>query len=232
MQTCAIRVVIAGTSQISNTETTCAVPSGDDFPICDDDANGYTETNINSSERRTYVLQLDAEMGIKWSTQFGDKPVNQTYCASSAGNYIFIGGRSQNYGGNTDSYTLWEYDDTSIDDYYRPHIYGQGFDATITRFHLTEPVPMSTDKVKNQNNGQLLIYPNPTLNFIRVKPEKMSTGKARIEIFDAQGKLVLQHNATHSNSEVLLDVRTLASGLYSLHYIAEGQSLTQSFIKE
>jgi hypothetical protein len=227
-------VVIAGTSVISAVQTTCSVPGADNFPICDDGGEGYTESLVDASYFRSFLLQFDEEMGIKWSTPFGNSSRNATYCSSTAGNYIFIGGYSHNgTGSNVNNYTLWEYDGAfNSQDYYRSHIYGASMDATITRFHLTEPVVVNITEEQSSNSSQLLIYPNPTLDFISVSPEKALGLKVQIEIFDALGRLVLQNGATLENNRVLLDVRSLSSGLYTLKYISDGQSLTQSFIKE
>lgn len=227
-------VVIAGTSVISAVQTTCSVPGADNFPICDDGGEGYTESLVDASYFRSFLLQFDEEMGIKWSTPFGNSSRNATYCSSTAGNYIFIGGYSHNgTGSNVNNYTLWEYDGAfNSQDYYRSHIYGASMDATITRFHLTEPVVVNISEEQSSNSSQLLIYPNPTLDFISISPKNLLDLRARIEIFDALGRLVLQNDAMLENNRVLLDVRSLSSGLYTLKYISDGQSLTQSFIKE
>lgn len=65
---------------------------------------------------------------------------------------------------------------------------------------------------KELNENQLQIYPNPTTGFIHINfPENLS--KSLIEVFDIQGKVVLQ---TTLDATMRMDVSKLNSGVYSI----------------
>ncbi len=149
--------------------------------------------------------------------------VNMSYCLTSDGDFIFMGGSSQN------NYTLWDYDAAIDDDYYRTAISGNMTDATITRFHLPSII-LSQDNSQTIE-PEMLIYPNPTSGelYVRIPPaiqEKMS-----IEIVDAQGRLITTNNQIVRNGILEFDTNQLASGVYLLRVITSSKILSQSFMK-
>lgn len=77
--------------------------------------------------------------------------------------------------------------------------------------------------LKNSFDG----YPNPTENIINITNKLSSGENGVLEIFDINGKKVIEKNVTGGNSEISLDVTALGKGVYV--YRLNGQ--TNRFIK-
>lgn len=68
--------------------------------------------------------------------------------------------------------------------------------------------------------SNFLLYPNPALDVLSVQLEDKSTKPAIIQIFDSQGKLVLQQKMQLA-ADLKIDVRSLESGVYLLQIVGE-----------
>lgn len=76
--------------------------------------------------------------------------------------------------------------------------------------------------------NSFIAYPNPTDSIINIT-NKLSNGENGVlEVFDANGKKVMQKNVTGENNEINLDVAELSNGVYI--YKLNGQ--TNRFIKK
>lgn len=71
------------------------------------------------------------------------------------------------------------------------------------------------------------VYPNPTTDIIQIEFE--NTAQRELELFDQNGKLVL--NSTCSNSNTSLDLSALAKGSYMLSVHRDQKTQTIKLIK-
>lgn len=78
------------------------------------------------------------------------------------------------------------------------------------------------------SNNQLFGYPNPTSNRITIINSLKSGENGKLEVFDINGKKVMQKNVSGENGEISLDVTELSNGVYI--YKLNGQ--TNRFIKK
>ncbi len=72
----------------------------------------------------------------------------------------------------------------------------------------------------------LSIYPNPTSKLLHI--EASQTDISRVEIFDLQGKQVMQVSATNLSE---IDVSQLTNGMYFLKVSTSDGELTRKFVK-
>ncbi len=74
---------------------------------------------------------------------------------------------------------------------------------------------------------ELNIYPNPTSNLLHI--EASQTDISKVEIFDVQGKRVMQVSAPNLRE---LDVSQLTNGMYFLKVRTSDGELTRKFVKK
>ncbi len=74
---------------------------------------------------------------------------------------------------------------------------------------------------------ELSIYPNPTSNLLHI--EASQTDISRVEVFDVQGKQVMQVSAANLTK---LDVSQLTNGMYFLKVSTSDGELTKKFVKK
>lgn len=79
----------------------------------------------------------------------------------------------------------------------------------------------------NFEKVELSIYPNPTSNLLHI--ETSQTDISRVEIFDVQGKRVMQVSATNLSE---IDVSQLINGMYFLKVSTSDGELTRKFVKK
>jgi Secretion system C-terminal sorting domain len=80
----------------------------------------------------------------------------------------------------------------------------------------------------NKNSNSLFGFPNPTENKITITNTLENGQNGTLEVFDTNGKKVMQKNVVGENGEINLDVTKLSSGVYI--YKLNGQ--TNRFIKK
>lgn len=66
----------------------------------------------------------------------------------------------------------------------------------------------------NQQNNQLLIYPNPTSNYVNIRISELM-GSEKIKIFNLLGQIVIEKEAHNDNT---LDLTKLSAGTYVVNY--------------
>jgi|GEM_PF-6148515 hypothetical protein len=98
----------------------------------------------------------------------------------------------------------------------------QGWDSSIVISSVTE-----------QNDKEdFVVYPNPANDFINVSMDKEDTYEpTTIEIFNAQGIVLLGHKITLGETLSKIDISILAKGAYFLMAKQNGVSTTIRFIK-
>ncbi len=80
----------------------------------------------------------------------------------------------------------------------------------------------------NKNSSSFYGFPNPTENKITITNNLENGQNGTLEVFDVNGKKVMQKNVIGENGEINLDVTNLSSGVYI--YKLNGQ--TNRFIKK
>ncbi len=93
----------------------------------------------------------------------------------------------------------------------------------LTRFTNDEASPVEEIATSN-----LLVYPNPAQNTLRITCDGKNIRAANIKIFDAMGNLVL---AEVMRSE-MLDVENLSPGIYFIHITEQNKTSVSNFVKE
>lgn len=87
-------------------------------------------------------------------------------------------------------------------------------------------LPTSINEFETIN---LSVYPNPAVDIIRISG-MVNTGQLTIEIYNAQGQLVLSQ--TFDSSDLEIDIRNLKPGLYFVKQISKHQNLGTTFIRK
>jgi hypothetical protein len=75
----------------------------------------------------------------------------------------------------------------------------------------------ATGLAENANANRTIIYPNPATNQFTIYPE--SSGRftiSKIELYDAQGHLLISQQQTTNNKQQTFDISPLKSGIYLL----------------
>jgi hypothetical protein len=94
-----------------------------------------------------------------------------------------------------------------------------------TTINITES-SVTTDITEEADEDQLLVYPNPTSDLLRVEGPQLNA-QHLVRILDTNGRLV--HESTLRNGS--LDVSGLTNGSYVLQLTSEGSVLTRKFTK-
>ncbi len=74
--------------------------------------------------------------------------------------------------------------------------------------------------------GEVAVSPNPTSSFLNIQLPETGIGLLDVQVFDAQGRLVLLGNGPR------LDVQGLAAGMYSLRVVVGERVFVGKFIKQ
>ncbi|MBK9014051.1 MAG: T9SS type A sorting domain-containing protein [Saprospiraceae bacterium] len=73
---------------------------------------------------------------------------------------------------------------------------------------------------------EVVVSPNPAGSFLNIQLPETGTGMLDVQVFDAQGRLVLLAN------EQVLDVQELAAGMYSLKVVVGERIYAGKFVKQ
>lgn len=82
-----------------------------------------------------------------------------------------------------------------------------------------------------ENSDMFKVYPNPTNNNLNIRILNYS-GKLNIQLFDINGRIVLDQNMNDFNIENTVNIQKLQSGIYMLKIEGENLNYTQKVIKE
>ena len=86
--------------------------------------------------------------------------------------------------------------------------------------------------LREQEGGQLSMYPNPTADILYIKlPISSSTEAVKATLWDAQGKLVMQ-TILKPGAENGIVVQHLPAGVYTIHCVINKQPYTMRFLKQ
>lgn len=122
----------------------------------------------------------------------------------------------------------WDFGDGTIVSYLTPsHTYtdsgtyqiqvvGGYMGCTDTVVHIVRAQACATDGI-DLPRLDLSVYPNPASDLIRI--EGLTSGPARITLYDMTGRLVSEQNAV--TPETTVSVEALATGMYLVHVVQE-----------
>jgi hypothetical protein len=74
----------------------------------------------------------------------------------------------------------------------------------------------------------LSIYPNPTPGILHIESSATQESFERIELYNSNGKQVMQVNPTTNSKQNTLDMNALPTGLYTLRMYLSNHSLMTS----
>jgi hypothetical protein len=83
---------------------------------------------------------------------------------------------------------------------------------------------------EHENNSALAIYPNPANDFLTIKTENSKMQLNEIRVFDAQGKMVMNQIVNAGEASVVLDISSLANGIYFVQGIAENEVMNKKVL--
>jgi hypothetical protein len=82
------------------------------------------------------------------------------------------------------------------------------------------------------NNFQFSIFPNPTNQTLNLTFNRLPTGLATLSIMDITGREVYNSRFTIHNSQLSVDVSSLATGMYFINLKTKDTYVTQKFLTE
>jgi hypothetical protein len=83
---------------------------------------------------------------------------------------------------------------------------------------------------KNTSDETIQIYPNPANEFITIKMQDVSKENLKIEVVDVTGKLVQETNVNQAEAEIILNIKTLTTGIYLIKINGANQSFTKRIV--
>jgi WD40 repeat protein len=92
---------------------------------------------------------------------------------------------------------------------------------------------LDINEIETTNNNNLIIYPNPSSDFITINPiENIGSDMASITISNIYGESILELHNQDLSSATKIDVRNLPVGTYFLRIIAGSESISEKILKK
>lgn len=150
-----------------------------------------------------------------------------------------------NQSGLSDSY-LWQFGDGESSSDENPyHVYQKSGEYTITltatnncgdvdsSITISVVVP-STGNVNNLELGQVKLYPSPTRGLVNIELINNFSGRIKIIIRTAEGKLVVEEDLIKNGKmfEKQVNMADLSSGVYTIQMIMDEGSLTRKVTRK
>jgi len=219
------------------------VTSGDDY----EGNNSVSETMNLTSEIATSLVRVrfttdnmpgdnrwditDGAGDVVASTAFGDMTENQTEYEwwvnlGATGCYNFTVYDQLGNGGNIEcDISTFNEDGVNINTIFT--VNNNGNWTALNKGFLVNEVNMY---IGEQEATPIAVYPNPTSGMLTLQGLSALTNQ-RIEIRDAQGKLVFDQERPATGATWVLDLNELNSGLYILTVIDGERRVTQSIVR-
>ncbi len=101
-------------------------------------------------------------------------------------------------------------------------------------YYILNPDGIAETENPNLNKSKILITPNPAINNFAVKYLLPKAGPVSLKIYDITGTLVKSYNNSNmsQNGLVLIDTKTLSSGVYILRFISGETNITRKVVVE
>jgi len=97
------------------------------------------------------------------------------------------------------------------------------------KIFVSQDISISTGIMNNNIESQLMIYPNPTHNIIKVQSSKQLPVK-KIHLYDAEGKLLYEKSANIASTNAI-DLSGFSDHLFILKVDTESQTISKQIIK-
>lgn len=96
----------------------------------------------------------------------------------------------------------------------------------------TGGIPSSITVTKSAS-PEVLVYPNPVADYLSMQINGLTSNDVSFQVFDINGKLVMQHNSKAVGDKHQLQVKQLANGQYFIQgYSSNGENIGKiKFIK-
>ena len=101
--------------------------------------------------------------------------------------------------------------------------------ANFIEVTIQESAACATTSTDELSDEDVKIYPNPAVNNVMLEYRDLSDG-AYINVFDAQGKMVLRQTLTQNSGAANIDVQNLLGGIYMVRVISDNQSITKRIL--
>jgi trimeric autotransporter adhesin len=98
-------------------------------------------------------------------------------------------------------------------------------------YRVREVTGITTTVASVKKNETIIIFPNPATQEINIQFSKIETGLAFLSISDITGREILNSQFKIYNSQFIVDVSSLSSGIYFANILINGQKYTRKFIK-
>lgn len=98
-------------------------------------------------------------------------------------------------------------------------------------FTVPPPGPNCSLKIDYFNADFVSVYPNPTSDYFNIQINNY-IGKLAVQLFDLNGRLIIEKTIDNFNTEEQLSVKGLSSGMYLLKLNGENVSSTKKIVVE
>ena len=146
---------------------------------------------------------------------------------------MFVDFGSYHFAPSTDAFGNFIISGDVFTDWNNPFSYSFRNESELLYLDITnangDVATFFTTTLSNTNfeKVELNIYPNPTSNLLHI--EASQTDISRVEIFDVQGKRVMQVSPANLSE---IDVSQLTNGMYFLKLSTSNGELTRKFVKK
>lgn len=195
------------------------------------DNNRYTREDI-----RNFILQNTKKTDFTYSPQRYDEEKTVTAALGSSvslpqslsGNnfqFTWFKNLDQKTPATTESYFISKVEETDFTSYTCEAYYFEKLpEALMELAFYREPVSLVKDLGTSEANYGLVVYPNPTSDFLNIKTSKLDIEK--VYIFDLSGKLIMTETAK------IIDVKHLPSASYVISIKTSEGLQSFKFIKK
>lgn len=167
--------------------------------------------NLTSfGDQDIFISKLDSLGNFSWIEQIGDlsKDWSNAITVDNLGNIYTTGFFMGTVDFNTDSGTL-------------------NFTASANDIfvHKIGQTPIGITEISNESS--ILIYPNPSNNFIDIET---TLADYALSVFDIMGKLIFTENVSQNKTRI--DISNFSNGIYFLQLASGDKIISKKFIKE
>ncbi len=79
----------------------------------------------------------------------------------------------------------------------------------------------------------ITVYPNPTDSLLNIQlPDSFNHENTIIQLYDINGRLIVDNKPTITNSQITINVDALSNGVYLLYLKTDNQKWSKLFIKK
>lgn len=201
----------------------CTTPNLDLFPLCNYSGLNYMEINPTGSlGNRVSIYSFNKNDNLIWSSLFGSSHGGIGFGTTVLNNKLYLAGSTIN------SNTLWDFNTSITADYFKTT--NNNEDAAIARFDIDKIIGVNEDG--KLNNPDLLIYPNPSNDYINIKVGNVFKEDYTLHICDALGRSIIIKKYKADEAQLKIDITSLSKGIYFIRFYTKHKILSTKFIKQ